>query len=116
MKKRTILSPNRLMLTIGLLLMGLIFAHAQTFIGTTGNQLWSDPNNWLDGLMPSNDFSAVTISADVIVDEDVSIGMLYNSGNYSLTVKEGKKLTSNASIVWGDENDFILEDKAQLVC
>lgn len=116
MKKRTILPPNRLMLTIGLLLMGLIFAHAQTFIGTTGNQLWSDPNNWLDGLMPSNDFSAVTISADVIVDEDVSIGMLYNSGNYSLTVKEGKKLTSNASIAWGDENDFILEDKAQLVC
>ena len=109
-------TPNRMVLTIGLLLIGLVFAQAQTFIGTMGNQLWSDHGNWLDGLMPNNEFSFVTISADVIVDEDVSIGTLYNSGNFSLTIKEGKKLIANSSINWGDENDFILEDKAQLVC
>ena len=59
-------------------------------------------------------FSEVTISADVIVDEDVSIGTLYNSGNNSLTILAGKLLIVNTFIDWG-ENDFILEDNAQLV-
>lgn len=116
MKKSMIHTPNRMVLTIGLLLIGLVFAQAQTFIGTMGNQLWSDHGNWLDGQMPNDEFSSVTISADVIVDEDVTIGTLYNSGNFSLTIKEGKKLIAYSSINWGDENDFILEDKAQLVC
>ncbi|MBR6929288.1 MAG: T9SS type A sorting domain-containing protein [Bacteroidales bacterium] len=116
MKKNMILAFNRVVLTVGFLLTGCFFAQAQTFIGTMGNQLWSDSGNWLDGLMPNSESSYVTISADVIVDQNVNIGTLYNSGNFSLTVKEGYTLTANASIIWGDENDFILEDKAQLVC
>lgn len=107
---------NRILFTVGFLLLGLVFSQAQTFIGTTGNRLWSDCNNWVDGVMPNNAYSSVTVSADVIVDEDVNIGTLHNSGNFSLTVKEGKRLTANSFITWGDTNDFILEDKAQLVC
>ena len=116
MKKHMNFSCNRILFTFGFLFLGLVFAQAQTFVGTTGNRLWSDRNNWLDGVMPDNAYSSVTVSADVIVDEDVSIGTLHNSGNFSLTVKVGKKLTANSSITWGDANDFILEDKAQLVC
>jgi len=116
MKKSVIYKFNRITLMVVFCLIGLIFAQAQTFIGATGNGLWSDSENWLDGIMPDGEFSHATITADVIVDEDVSIGMLFNSGNSSLTIKEGKKLSINYSIDWGDENDFIIEDKAQLLC
>ena len=116
MKKPAIHKFNRITLMVVFCLIGLVFAQAQTFIGATGNRLWSDPENWLDGIMPDGEFSHATISADVIVDEDVSIGMLFHSGNASLTIKEGKKLTINYSINWGDEDDFIIEDKAQLLC
>ena len=92
----------------------LAFAQAQNFLGTTGDKLWSNEDNWLDGLKPTGMFSEVTISSDVIVDEDVSIGTLNNADNFTLTVLTGKTLIVNTAIHWGD-NDFILEDKAQLV-
>ncbi len=87
---------------------------SQTFLGSADNGLWSNPNNWLDGLKPNGMFSEATISADVIVDEDVSIGTLNNAGNYTLSILAGKRLSVNSTINWG-ENDFILEDNAQLV-
>ena len=90
------------------------FAQAQTFLGTAGDHLWSNEDNWLDGLKPTGMFSEVTISSDVIVDEDVSIGTLNNAGHYSLTILSGKILMVNTAIYWGD-SDFILEDNARLV-
>ena len=89
-------------------------AQAQTFLGTAGDGLWSNVGNWLDELKPDGMFSEVTISADVVVDEDVSIGTLNNAGRFSLTVLPNKTLTVNVAINWGD-NDFVLEDKAKLV-
>ena len=90
------------------------FAQAQTFWGTAGDHLWSNEDNWLDGLKPTGMFSEVTISSDVIVDEDVSIGTLNNAGHYTLTILSGKILMVNTAIYWGD-SDFILEDNARLV-
>ena len=100
-----------------LILMGTTGAVAQDFFffhDYTGDRLWSNPENWYEGLKPNEMFSEVTISADVIVDEDVSIGTLNNAGNHTLTVLSGNMLIVNVAIDWGD-NDFILEDKAELV-
>ena len=97
-----------------LLFTTMAYVPAQTFLGTSGDGLWSNADNWLDGLKPTEMFSEVNISSDVIVDEDVSIGTLKNAGNHSLTVLTGKTLIVNVAIDWGD-NDFILEDKAKLV-
>ena len=114
MKKSRFTTLHRAVFLAVFLFTGLAFAQAQTFLGTTGDQLWSNEDNWLDGLKPTGMFDEATISADVIVDEDVSIGTLNNSNNYTLTVLVGKTLIVNTAIHWGD-NDFILEDKAQLI-
>ena len=114
MKKSRFTTLHRAVFLAVFLFTGLAFAQAQTFLGTTGDQLWSNEDNWLDGLKPTGMFDEATISADVIVDEDVSIGTLNNSDNYTLTVLAGKTLIVNTAIHWGD-NDLILEDKAQLV-
>ena len=113
MKKSSFTTLNRIVF-LAAFLSTMVFAQAQTFLGTAGDGLWSNVDNWLDGMKPTGMFSEVTISADVVVDEDVSIGTLYNSANYSLTVLAGKELIVNSVIDWGD-NDLILEDKAQLV-
>ena len=112
MEKRRITTLYRIVI-LAILLFSTT-AHAQTFLGTSGDGLWSNADNWLDGLKPSGMFSEVTVSADVIVDEDVSIGTLKNADDYTLTVLTGKTLIVNVAIDWGD-NDFILEDKAELV-
>lgn len=114
MKKSRFTTLHRAVFLAVFLFTGLAFAQAQTFLGTTGDHLWSNEDNWLDGLKPTGMFDEATISADVIVDEDVSIGTLNNSNNYTLTVLVGKTLIVNTAIHWGD-NDFILEDKAQLI-
>lgn len=113
MKKSNFTTLNRIVF-LAVFLLTTAFAQAQTFLGTAGDGLWSNVDNWLNGLKPTDMFSEVTISADVVVDEDVSIGTLHNSANYNLTVLEGKTLIVNVAINWGD-NDLILEDKAQLV-
>ena len=114
MKKSRFTTLHRAVFLAVFLFTATVFAQAQTFLGTAGDQLWSNEDNWLDGLKPTGMFDEATISADVIVDEDVSIGTLNNSDNYSLTVLAGKTLIVNTAIHWGD-NDFILEDKAQLI-
>ena len=114
MKKSRFTFPYRLVVLVLFLVSWTAFAQAQTFLGTAGDGLWSNVDNWLDGVKPTEMFAEVTVSADVIVDEDVSIGTLNNAGNYTLTVLEGKTLIVNSVINWGD-NDFILEDKAELV-
>ena len=114
MKKSRFTTLHRAVFLAVFLFTATVFAQAQTFLGTAGDQLWSNEDNWLNGLKPTGMFDEATISADVIVDEDVSIGTLNNSDNYSLTVLAGKTLIVNTAIHWGD-NDFILEDKAQLI-
>ncbi len=114
MKNNSFTTLNRIVFLIGFLCSTIVFVQAQTFLGTAGDGLWSNEDNWLDGLKPTEMFSEVTISADVVVDEDVSIGTLHNSANYSLTIITGKTLIVNDAIDWGD-NDLIIEDKAQLV-
>ena len=113
MKKSSFTTLNRIVF-LAVFLSTMAFAQAQTFLGTAGDGLWSNVDNWLDGLKPTEMFAEVTISADVLVDEDVSIGTLHNSANYSLTVLSGKTLMVNSAMDWGD-NDLILEDKAELV-
>ena len=114
MKKSSFTTPLRIFLIVATLLSTMVFTQAQTFLGTTGDNLWSNADNWLDGLKPTGMFSEVTVSADVIVDEDVSIGTLTNAGNYTLTVRSEHMLIVNVAIDWVN-NDFILEDKAELV-
>ena len=113
MEKSRFITPNRIVIIALFLFSAMASAHAQTFLGTTGDKLWSNADNWLGGLKPTEMFSEVTVSADVIVDEDVNIGTLNNAGNHTLTVLAGKTLIVNVAIDWGD-NDFILEDKAEL--
>lgn len=114
MKNSSFTSLHRAVALLTFLFSMMAFAHAQTFLGTAGDKLWSNEGNWLDGLKPTGMFSEVTISSDVLVDEDVSIGTLNNADHYTLTVLSGKTLIVNTTIYWGD-NDFILEDNAQLV-
>lgn len=114
MKKIRLFSPSRIAILCIVLLSIMVPSQAQTFIGTAGDGLWSNTNNWLDGVKPDGMFSEATISADVIIDEDISIGTLTNAGNYSLTILSGKTLIVNVAIYW-DGNDFILEDNAELV-
>ena len=114
MKKSSFTTPIRLVIIAVMLFSTMVCTQAQTFLGTAGDGLWSNVDNWLDGLKPTEMFAEVTVSADVIVDENVSIGTLNNAGDYTLTVLAGKTLIVNSVINWGD-NDFILEDKAELV-
>ena len=114
MKKSSFTIPIRIVLIVATLFSTMAFAQAQTFLGTAGDGLWSNADNWLDGLKPTGMFSEVTISADVAVDEDVSIGTLKNAGDYTLTVLTGQTLIINVDVDWGG-NDFILEDRAALV-
>ena len=114
MKNSSFTTLHRIVILAVFLFSTASFAQAQNFLGTAGDKLWSNEDNWLDGLKPTGMFSEVTISSDVIVDEDVSIGTLNNADNFTLTVLSGKTLIVNTAIHWG-ENGFILEDKAQLV-
>ena len=114
MKKSKFTFPYRIVVLAMFLFSWTAIVQAQTFLGTAGDGLWSNADNWLDGVKPTEMFAEVTISADVIVDEHVSIGTLYNSNDCTLTVLSGKMLIVNTEINWGD-NDFILEDKAELV-
>ena len=105
---------NRIIITFSLFIIGLNFAMAQTFMGTV-NDLWSNPDNWLDGLKPNEESELVSINADVIVDENVTIQNLYDAIPCTLTIQSGKKLVVISTIVWDKGGSFILEDEAQLV-
>ena len=114
MKKSSFSFPVRFVILSMFLLSILFPSQAQIFIGTAEDGLWSNADNWLDGVKPDGMFSEATISADVSIDEDISIGTLKNAGNYTLTVLPGKTLIVNVAIYW-DDKDFILEDNAELV-
>lgn len=114
MKNSHFIPFNRIIIIFSLFIIGLNFAMAQTFLGTV-NDLWSNPDNWLDGLKPNEESELVSINADVIVDENVTIQNLYDAIPCTLTIQSGKKLVVISTIVWDKGGLFILEDEAQLV-
>jgi hypothetical protein len=73
MKKSRFTTLHRAVFLAVFLFTATVFAQAQTFLGTAGDQLWSNEDNWLDGLKPTGMFDEATISADVIVDEMLAL-------------------------------------------
>ena len=115
--KNTLFLAKHTFLAIAFLLLSTIVANAQTVFGFqnySGDHLWSNAANWTDSQKPTDETAVVMVYADVIVDEDINIGTLHNSNNCTLTVLTGRTVFVNNGIEWGD-NDFILEDKAELV-
>ena len=125
--KNTMLNIFRRFLFIVTLSMTMSSAYAQfeakvyTFTGEGSNALWSNPDNWDGGYIPTTGDSLysfvfiTTTYADIIMDEDVTIDRLISSriGN-NLALQEGKTLTVNDTINWSEGN-ITLEDGAQLV-
>ncbi len=126
--KNTMLNIFRRFLFIVTLSMTMSSAYAQfeakvyTFTGEGSNALWSNPDNWDGGYIPTTGDSLysfvfiTTTYADIIMDEDVTIDHLISSriGN-NLALQEGKTLTVNDTIEWRSEGNITLEDGAQLV-
>ena len=116
MKKSSFTTFNRVVILAAFLCSTMVFAQAQDiFDGTTGNQLWSDPANWRDGHLPTEQSLGVIIRSNVIVDMDAAIFDLSDAVSCNLTIQEGKKLTVSNGIWWDKGGDFVLEDGAQLV-
>ena len=115
MKKSSFYTFNRVLFISVSLLLGMTFAQAQTFLGSTGDRLWSNADNWLDGLKPTEQSENVTINSDVLVDEDVAIASILDATTCSLTVQAGKRLSVSANFTWSHGGDIILEDGAQLL-
>ena len=102
-------------LTIFSLMATLVQAQVFSFNGNGGDALWSNPNNWEDGLMPTLGNANVYLGADVVVDKNFSIQFLSYYDSYNITIQEGKRFVVNGTIEWYKGGDIILEDAAQLV-
>ena len=125
--KNSMLNIFRRFLFIVTLSMTMSSAYAQfeakvyTFTGEGSNALWSNPDNWDGGYIPTTGDSLysfvfiTTTYADIIMDEDVTIDRLVSNIGISLALQEGKTLTVNDAIDWRGEGNVILEDGAQLV-
>ena len=103
-------------LVVALFVLSTVFAKAQetaTFLGNI-DSLWSNPDNWANGMKPNENVIYVAINTDVVVDEDVTIQNLFDAAPCTLTIQSGKKMTVLASITWSG-GGFILEDAAQLL-
>ncbi len=101
-----------------LTLMGTTGAFAQDFFffhDYTGDRLWSNPDNWYEGLKPNDENAEVGIHASVIVDEDVAIQRIWDFETCDLTIQSGKKMSVNGSFSWSAGGEIILEDGAQLL-
>ena len=115
MKKNSFYAFNRAFVIAVLLLSSFTFAYAQTFIGGGGDDLWSNVNNWADGIKPTEESENVAIHANVIIDEDVTVVSLFDAVACDLTIQSGKKLTAVGELVWDKGGDFVVEDGAQLI-
>ena len=95
------------------------FAYAQnvpTFVGGGGNLLWSNPNNWSEGLKPVAGEFSVVVAADVLVDEDVLVtNLAYANEPCSMAIQAGKKLEITGNHAWNSSIDVVLENGAQLL-
>ena len=116
MTKISFTFPKRVVLTMVFSMMiALVHAQVFTFNGSGDDALWSNPNNWEDGLMPSGENASVYLSADVVIDKNVSIQFLTYNGHYNVTIQEGKIFAVSGTIEWYKGGDIILEDGAQLI-
>lgn len=93
--------------------------HEYQFLGVN-TQLWSDANNWADGVKPDQEDAIVFLLSSVLVDEDVNIkDLVYDASEVSVTVAAGCKLTVNGLISPFEEQSLaqklIVEDSAQLL-
>lgn len=116
--KFTSFRPKRLLMTMCIALFCITGAYAQNYFhfqNFSGDHLWSNPENWTDGLKPNEDTAEVEIYADVIIDEDVDILRLTSFTICDLIIQSGKKLTVRGTISWDSGSDFIIEDNAQLM-
>ena len=116
--KNTLFSIRRLFVTIVLLLFATAGAFAQNlffFHDYSGDHLWSNPENWYEGLKPTDNTAEVGVHTNVIIDEDVDILRIWDFTNCDLTIQSGKKLAVRESISWNLGGVFILEDGAQLL-
>lgn len=115
--KNTFSTVKRIFLMASFILLALTTAKAQVFSfnNTGGDHLWSNAENWADGVKPTVESAQVVVTADVIVDEDVCVFSLCDAVLCNLTVQTAKKLTISDNLVWDKGGDFILEDRAQLI-
>ena len=116
--KNTLSSVKCLFMAIVLLLFATTGSFAQNlfyFHDFSGDHLWSNPENWYEGLKPTDNTAEVGVYTDVIIDEDVDILKIWDYTNCDLTIQSGKKLTVRESISWSLGGVFILEDGAQLL-
>lgn len=93
--------------------------HEYQFLGVN-TQLWSDANNWADGVKPDQEDAIVFLLSSVLIDENVNIKeLVYNASEVSVTVASGFKLTVNGLISPFEEQSLaqklIVEDSAQLL-
>lgn len=89
----------------------------------SGDRLWSNPENWAEGEVPSEG-AQVGIMSDCEMDANVTVGSI-TIGNYydeeygyyeRLTVKDGATLTATSFIYnSGDARNFVIEDGAQVI-
>ena len=115
MKKSSFHALHRIAIMAAFFFFGTVASQAQSFTGEAGDQLWSNPGNWLDGIKPTEESENVRIGADVIVDEDVTIVSLFDASPCDLTIQSGKRLAVGGSFTWSLGGEIILEDGAQLV-
>ena len=116
--KNALTSVKRLFVAMVFLLFATIGAFAQNlyyFHDYSGDHLWSNPENWFEGLKPTDETAEVGIHTDVIIDEDVDIQRIWDYTSCDLTVQAGKKLTIRGQVSWSLGGDIILEDGAQLL-
>ena len=116
--KNTFSSLRRLFMATSFLLLATTGAFAQNlffFHDYSGDHLWSNPENWFEGLKPVDEFAEVGVHTDVIIDEDVDILRIWDFTNCNLTIQSGKKLTVREDVSWEYGGIFIIEDGAQLV-
>lgn len=114
--KNTFSTAKRIFLMMLLLIAGIVEAYAQScsFNNQGGDHLWSNVENWADGVKPTDESAKVIVTADVIVDEDACVFSLCDAALCDLTIRTSKKLTVSSNLVWSQGGNFILEDRAQL--
>ncbi len=117
-QKSTLFSWKRFLIVAILTLLGTTGVFSQNFFyfhDYTGDRLWSNPDNWFEGLKPTDENAEVGIHASVIVDEDVDIQRIWDFETCDLTIQSGKKMSVNGSFSWSAGGEIILEDSAQLL-